>query len=65
MNCYDKVIEIKADDIIVWNNKGMILINFGKYDDAIYCYEKAISINSHLANAYYNKYVALSNVERY
>jgi hypothetical protein len=42
----------------------MILINFGKYDDAIYCY-KAISINSHLANAYYNKYVALSNVERY
>lgn len=42
----------------------MILINFGKYDDAIYCYEKAISINSHLANAYYNKCVALSKCRK-
>ncbi|MGZ5491302.1 MAG: hypothetical protein ACXWE6_11220 [Nitrososphaeraceae archaeon] len=40
-------------------------MNPERYEDAIYCYDIVVSLNSHLANTYYNKGGALANIERY
>ncbi len=50
---------------IFWNNKGSTLDNLGKYDDAIYCYNKALELDPLYTDAWYNKGLALKNMEKY
>ena len=37
---YDRVIDIDANNVIAWYNKGLAFSNLGKYDEAILCYNK-------------------------
>ncbi len=48
-----------------WSNKGMSWQSLGKLEEAIRCYDMAISINPNYAKAIYNKGTALLNLQRY
>ena len=43
----------------------MFLIDLGKYDEAIQCYDKAIEIDANYADAWNNKGNALDNLGKY
>jgi tetratricopeptide (TPR) repeat protein len=46
-------------------NKGLALVNLGKYEEAINCYNEAIAIDPKFAEAWANKGSALGNLNRY
>jgi tetratricopeptide (TPR) repeat protein len=48
-----------------WSNKGLVLENRGKYEDAIRCYDVAIQINSEITQTWQNKAIALDALGRY
>ncbi|MFH1347216.1 MAG: tetratricopeptide repeat protein [Candidatus Margulisiibacteriota bacterium] len=54
---YNKVLKLSLDDsdYMGWVDRGTALLKFKKYDEAIKCFDKAISINPHKTNAYSNK----------
>jgi tetratricopeptide (TPR) repeat protein len=62
---YDKAIQIDANNVDAWNNKGVVLDNLGKYTEAIECYDKAIEIDPNDALAWYNKGITLDNLGKY
>ena len=47
------------------NNKGVALLNLGRYEDALKAFEEAVTLSPHNTNAWYNKGVALRNLGRY
>jgi tetratricopeptide (TPR) repeat protein len=49
----------------VWYNKGSALINLGKYEEAIECFNRAIRIDANHADAWSNKGIALRNLGKY
>ena len=55
-------IEINRDHVDAWFNKGVTLVNLGRYEDAIESYDKAIMIKPDFHLARYNKGVALANL---
>jgi tetratricopeptide (TPR) repeat protein len=40
---------------VVWHNRGLTLVKKKLYDDAIICFDKAISLEENYAKAWYNK----------
>ena len=50
---------------IDWNDKGNVLVDQGKYDEAIKAYDKAIEINPQLAEVWNNKGLALYHQGKY
>ncbi len=48
-----------------WSNRGLSWQSLGKLDEAIRCYDRAISINPNYAKAIYNKGTALLNLQRH
>ncbi|UCH88877.1 MAG: tetratricopeptide repeat protein [Thermoplasmata archaeon] len=44
---YDLAITENPEDERPWNNKGIILRNFGKIDEARECFKKAVKLNPH------------------
>ena len=44
IKCYDKVIEIDPEDLLVWNNKAVTLRQLGKYEEAMKCFDKIIQL---------------------
>ena len=42
-----------------WHNKGAVLINLARYEEAIACFERAIELKPDYADAWHNKGVAL------
>ncbi len=71
IECYDKAIEINAEDADVWYNKGVALDGLYRdeearecYDNAIECYDKLIEIDPEDATEWNNKGVALVGLNR-
>ena len=46
IECFDKALEIDANDSRIWNAKGSILGNLGRYQQAIECFDKALEIDA-------------------
>jgi tetratricopeptide (TPR) repeat protein len=51
-----------AQDLV---NKGFSLYRFGKYKEALSCYDKALELNPKNANAWINKGLYLYDFDRY
>ena len=47
------------------NEKGVELSELERYEEAIACYDKAISLDPELSDAWYNKGLALDCLERH
>jgi tetratricopeptide (TPR) repeat protein len=56
---------VNVSDPAEWHNKGDALVNLGKYDEALVCYEKAIDLDPNLAYIWSGKGWALSNLGKY
>ncbi|MCK5158949.1 MAG: tetratricopeptide repeat protein, partial [Candidatus Heimdallarchaeota archaeon] len=52
---FDRVIAAESENTMAWNNKGVALRKLGKIEDAINCYNKALSIDPDLSRALLNK----------
>ena len=45
MECCDKALEIDPKFAMAWNNKSIVLVQLGKYNEAMECCDKALEIN--------------------
>jgi len=43
---YDKALELEPNSTDLWNNKGKALVNMGRIDEAISCFNKSLEINA-------------------
>jgi len=62
-----EVYEMVANDpnyLYAWYNKGVVLGNLGRSQEAIECYDKAIQIDPNYADAWYNKGLILGRLGR-
>jgi len=48
-----------------WNNKGTVLLDLGKIEEAIECFEQAIKIDPNYKIPWYNKGIVFFNLEKY
>jgi tetratricopeptide (TPR) repeat protein len=48
-------LEINPRNSVTWHNKGLTLIKKKSMDEAINCFDKAISIDANYSKAWYNK----------
>ena len=62
---FDDAIERNPKDATAWYNKGVALVNLGKYFEAINCFGKATAINPKDAATLYNKGVVLFTLGKY
>ncbi len=67
IECFDKALEIDANDSRIWNGKGYIFGNLGRYQEAIECFDKALEIdtNNNSLAILKNKGTALHYLGRY
>ena len=71
MVCFDRAIEIDSVFAVAWSNKGRILSQYKRFDEAIECYDKAIQVFrpknfvSGLDNIWVNKGVAMGDAGKY
>ncbi len=56
---------INPQDAEAWNNKGNVLGDLGRYEEALAAYDKATGIDPQYAKAWNNKGNALGNLGRY
>ena len=54
ISCYQKVIQIKPNNAVTYNNLGIAYYEAGEIQKAKNCYNKVIQINPNHINAYYN-----------
>jgi tetratricopeptide (TPR) repeat protein len=62
---YDRALEIKPDYQDVWNNRGCVLDELGRYDEAIESYDHALKIKPDDYETLYNRGVSLHNLGEY
>ena len=62
---FDKAIQLEPLNFQAWANKGLILKNMGRVDDALACYDRALGIQPNFVNGWYNKGVLLGSIGRY
>jgi tetratricopeptide (TPR) repeat protein len=62
---YDAALAIQPDDHKALNNKGVALVNLGRYEEAIAAYDAALAIQPDDHKALYNKGSALGKLGRY
>lgn len=62
---FDKAIQVEPLNFLAWANKGLILKNLLRVEDALACYERALGINPEYVNAWYNLGVLLGSIGRY
>ncbi|MHB8883264.1 MAG: tetratricopeptide repeat protein [Thermodesulfovibrionales bacterium] len=67
LDCYEKALAtmISPTDAIAWCDTGNKLNGHGKYDDACFCFDKALEINPDFAEAWNCKGLALGKLGRY
>ncbi|MFN6050865.1 MAG: tetratricopeptide repeat protein, partial [Planctomycetia bacterium] len=61
---YSKAIDLEPADALVYSSRGLVLINLGKFEDAIADYSKVIQLNPNDAWAYHNRGIALEKLGR-
>ena len=61
----DKIISINSQYAEVWHNRGVILVELGRYEEALAAYDKATQINPQFAEAWNNKGGILDNLGMY
>lgn len=47
-----------------WNNKGGSLVNLGRHEESLICFDSALKLNSHYEQAWSNKGAALNYLKR-
>ncbi|MDP3104953.1 MAG: tetratricopeptide repeat protein [Candidatus Methanoperedens sp.] len=52
--------ELKPDEAVIWSNKGSVLHELGKLDEALKAYEKAIELEPDCVLAWFNRACAYS-----
>ena len=65
IKCYDKIIEIKPDDIDAYYNKGSALAELRHRKKAIMCFDNVLELNSDDIDAYIHKGIILAKLKRY
>lgn len=65
VDMYDKIIEIGPQSAVALNNKGCLLYEMGKPEEALKAYQKALEINPELELAWRNKGDCLIILGRY
>ncbi|MFA5031620.1 MAG: tetratricopeptide repeat protein [bacterium] len=54
----------KVEEADILYNQGLELVSFGRYEEALDSFEKAIKLKSNFAEAWYNKSLVLGILER-
>jgi len=57
---YENAVGLNSKDTLAWNNKGLVLLNRGKYLESLACWDKAIEIDPKNPAVWVNKGVALT-----
>jgi len=66
MGIFDKFRrEREPRDAEAWHNKGLAQAQFGKFSEAMKCFDRALKINPRYAWAWYRKEVALNSMGRH
>jgi len=52
---YEQVLAVRADDAVVFNNRGVLLQEMKRFDEALASYEKAIALKPDFVDALYNR----------
>ena len=58
-------LKLKPDEHEAWNNRGVVLHNLGRYEEALASYDKALELKADYHNAWDNRGTALGNLGRY
>ena len=64
MHFADQLIEFVPYSWDAWVRRGMILNNMYRYDEAIDCYERAVSLNPNESEIYINLGITFDNANR-
>jgi tetratricopeptide (TPR) repeat protein len=66
-NIAAKMIEngVEEHSAEIWFNKGNLLDDIGKYEEAVECYDKAILLNANVAEYWNNKATSLYNLNKF
>jgi tetratricopeptide (TPR) repeat protein len=64
LECFENATLIKPQDPTGWNNKGVILKQMGRYQDALICFNKALSIDSSYEVARQNRESTLQDLDQ-
>ena len=62
MSCFDAATQARPRDPIGWNNKGVLLREMGRLQDALTCFSKAIDIDSNYETARQNREMTLQDL---
>ena len=64
LNDFYKVINHKRNDPVAYYNRGLLLQNIDRFEDALNDYKEAISRNNNFVDAYINSGIILINLQR-
>ncbi len=62
---YDSVIDARPKDAVAWNNRGVILGEMGRYEEALESVSKATKIKANSERAHLNKALLLARLNRH
>lgn len=61
IECFDKAIALEPLNYLAWANKGFILKQLNRTEDALMCYDRSIMLKPDYPNTWYNKGVLLGS----
>ena len=64
LECFENATLIKPQDPTGWNNKGVVLKQMGRYQDALICFNKALTIDSSYEVARQNRESTLQDLDQ-
>jgi tetratricopeptide (TPR) repeat protein len=64
LECFENATLIKPQDPTGWNNKGVVLKQMGRYQDALICFNKALAIDSSYEVALQNRESTLQDLDQ-
>ena len=64
LDCFDKAIEIDAQNDYAWYSKGLTLDTMRRYDEAIACYDRAFAANPQYTFALTSKGLTLNSLQK-
>jgi tetratricopeptide (TPR) repeat protein len=65
IECFDKAIQIDANNLVLFKNKGTALHYLGRYGESVACFDKAIQIDAHDGDAWSGKGLSFDYLGRY